>query len=65
MKAASSPAGTNIPVGPNHWGRPELIAGRKSEHINTPGDLRAAIVAKVPEELRGRLDVIVLDLSND
>ena len=45
------------------FGGTEKIAGRISKTIDTAKKLKLNIVKKLPEELRGRIDVVVLDLS--
>lgn len=45
------------------YGPEERIAGRADPAIATPGALREAILAAMSLELRGRVDVVVLDLS--
>ena len=47
-----------------YWfGGTESVAGRRNEAISTAEQLAAQITEAIPEDLRGRLDVFVLDLS--
>ena len=45
------------------FGGGETIAGRTEPAIASPDDLREAIVARMPDELRAVIDVVVLDVS--
>lgn len=45
------------------FGGDEEVAGRRNDDISTAGELRTAIVDAMPPELRGLIDVFVLDLS--
>ena len=45
------------------FGNGEKIAGKKDATISGPDDLNRKVVESVPEELRGLIDVFVLDLS--
>jgi len=46
------------------WFGPETkIAGRVRHNIPTAGKLRERIIDKMPSEIRGLIDVVVLDLS--
>lgn len=45
------------------FGQDEKVADRKRHQIATAQDLKAAIVEKIPPELHGFIDVLVLDLS--
>ena len=44
-------------------GAGELIAGTKNHAITSPNQLRERIIESIPELLRGRIDVVVLDLE--
>ncbi len=45
------------------FGNGEKIQGRASRSITTAAELRAQIVSGMPEDLRSRVDIVVLDLS--
>lgn len=46
------------------WFGPDIrVAGKKNWSIGTPSELRDSILAQMPEELHGRIDVVVIDLS--
>ena len=47
-----------------YWfGGNETIAGRRNDEISSPEELAAHITEAIPADLRGRLDVFVLDVS--
>lgn len=47
-----------------YWfGGAETVAGRRDDAITTPEEMTVQIIDAIPEDLRGRLDVFVLDLS--
>jgi len=45
------------------FGEGEKIAGKKDATVSSPEDLYRKVVESVPEELKGLIDVFVLDLS--
>ena len=45
------------------FGGDEKIAGRRNRSILSPSQFQEKIVAEMPEELHGLIDVYVLDLS--
>jgi hypothetical protein len=45
------------------FGGSEKIAGRKNNAIKSPSELKQAIMDRMSRELRGRIDIFVLDLS--
>ena len=45
------------------FGPEEEIAGRKRKDITTPEQLKVEVEKNIPEQLRGQLDVFVLDVS--
>jgi hypothetical protein len=45
------------------FGEGEKIAGKNNATISSPDDLKRKVVESVPTELRGLIDVFVLDLS--
>jgi hypothetical protein len=47
-----------------YWfGGSERVAGRLNQSISTPEEVASQISEAIPEDLRGRLDVFVLDIS--
>ncbi|UUT23950.1 NACHT domain-containing NTPase [Pseudomonas sp. T8] len=45
------------------FGKNELIAGRKNQGITSAQEMKLSIEANLPQQLKGLLDVFVLDLS--
>lgn len=45
------------------FGRGEKVAGKKNLEIKSPEQLRDSLLAKMPEALRSRIDIFVLDLA--
>lgn len=45
------------------FGANEKVAGRKNTEINSANDLKQSIENRMPSELRGLIDIFVLDLS--
>jgi hypothetical protein len=45
------------------FGAGETVAGRKAPAIASAEDLRREIIARMPGDLTGRIDVYVLDVS--
>ncbi len=46
------------------FGRGETIAGKKDASVSSPSQLRDKVIDSIPEQLRGLIDVFVLDLSD-
>lgn len=47
------------------FGDDEKVANQKTHGLQSAAELRDAIVAKIPDQLRGMLDVFVLDVSRE
>ncbi|MBT3142008.1 hypothetical protein KL867_13150 [Ruegeria litorea] len=45
------------------YGSEEVVAGSSRHEYRSAADLQAAIEAQLPDDLRGRIDVYVLDVS--
>ncbi|WP_095204113.1 hypothetical protein [Mesorhizobium carmichaelinearum] len=45
------------------FGAQEKVAGRVNTDYKTPEELRAVIIAQMPQDLHGRIDVQMIDLS--
>lgn len=45
------------------FGDDETVAGRKTPSIKSAAELRQEIITQMPEGLRGRIDIYVLDVS--